>query len=137
MAKAVRRAYLVPERWRLYDDALPILAQLSSRGWKHLLLTNHVPELEKIVRHLGPDRSLHGIFNSAETGYEKPHPDAFRGVLESLPHADAVWMIGDSVDADVAGAESVGIPAILVRKWHDGVERCCADLRGISSIVEG
>lgn len=137
MAKAVRRTYLVPERWRLYDDALPALEQLSSRGWKHLLLTNHVPELEEIVRHLCLDRHLHGMFNSAESGYEKPNPRAFDGVLEATAGAEAVWMIGDSVDADVAGAESVGIPAILVRKQHDGVERRCGDLSGISAIVEG
>ena len=46
-------------------------------------------------------------------------------------------MIGDSVDVNVAGAEAVGIPAILVRKRHDGVQWCCADLSGISAIVEG
>jgi putative hydrolase of the HAD superfamily len=137
MARAVRGAYLAPERWRLYEDALPTLEQLSSLGWKHLLLTNHVPELGEIVDHLGLDRHLHGIFNSAQTGYEKPHPEAFRRVLEALPHADAVWMIGDNARADVAGAESVGIPAILVRSRREGVERFCEDLTGIAAIVEG
>ena len=83
IAKAVRYTYLSPERWRLYDDALPALEELSSRGWRHVLLTNHVPELAEIVCHLGLERHLQGIFNSAATaGYEKPHPEAFRGVLE-------------------------------------------------------
>jgi len=137
MAKVVRRAYLDPGRWRLYDDALPALEELSSRGWKHVLLTNHVPELEEIVHHLGLNRNLHRVFNSAETGYEKPHPEAFRGVLEDLPGADAVWMIGDNADADVAGAKAAGIPAILVRRRREGVEPYCEDLTGIAAMVGG
>ncbi len=137
MAKAVRRAYLDPQRWRLYDDAVHAIEELSSRGWKHLLLTNHVPELEGIVRHVGLDHHLHEIFNSAETGYEKPHPQAFRGVLENLPDADAVWMIGDNADADVAGAKAAGIPAILVRRRREGVEPYSEDLTGIAAIVGG
>ncbi len=137
LAKAVRRAYLHPDRWRLYEDALPALEGLSSRGWRHLLLTNHVPELEEIVRHLGLDRHLHGIYNSAETGYEKPHPEAFRAVLEDLPDSNAVWIIGDNADADVAGAKAAGIPAILVRRRREGVEPYCENLTGIAEIVRG
>ena len=137
MAKAVRGAYLVPERWRLYDDALPVLEELSARGWEHVLLTNHVPELGEILRHLGLDGYLRGVSNSAKTGYEKPHPEAFRGVLEKLSGTDAVWMIGDSAEADVAGAEAAGIPAILVRRPREGVERYCEDLTGVPAIVGG
>ena len=137
MAKAVRRAYLVPERWRLYDDTLPALEMLSYRGWEHVLLTNHVPELGELLRHLGLGRRLRGIYNSAETGYEKPHPEAFRGVLEDLAEAAPVWMIGDSVEADVRGAEAAGIPAILVRRRREGVGRFCGDLTGVAAILEG
>ena len=138
MAKAVRGEYLVPERWRLYDDAFPALEELSSRGWGHVLLTNHVPELGEILGHLGLDRRFRGIYNSAETGYEKPHPEAFRCVLEDLPSTDTVWMIGDSLEADVRGAEAAGIPAILVRRRRGGAERYyCTDLTGIAAIVGG
>ena len=135
MAKAVRRAYLVPERWRLYDDTLPALRGLSCRGWEHVLLTNHVPELEEILCHLGLDRHLRRIYNSAETGYEKPHPEAFRGVLEDLAGTAPVWMIGDSVEADVWGAEAAGIPAILVRRRRGGIGPFCVDLTGVAAIV--
>lgn len=108
MSKAVRRIYLDPERWRLYDDAVPALERLSSTGWKHALLTNHVPELPEIAGRLGLDRHVERIFNSAETGYEKPHPEAVRGVLEALGGADEVWMVGDNADAD--GAKSASLP---------------------------
>ena len=137
MARAVRRTYPSPERWRLYEDVLPALEELSSRGWEHVLLTNHVPELGHLLRHLDLDRHFRGIYNSAETSYEKPHPGAFRGVLEGLTGAGAVWMIGDGVKADVGGAEAVGIPAILVRGRREGVGRSCRDLTGLAAILEG
>jgi putative hydrolase of the HAD superfamily len=84
MAKAVRLVYPDPERWRLYEDAIPAFEGLSSSGWKHAVLTNHVPELPEIAGHLGLDRHVERIFNSAQTGYDKPHPEAFRGVLDAL-----------------------------------------------------
>ncbi len=75
------------------------------------------------------------IFNSAHTGYEKPHPEAFRGVLDALGGAEKIWMIGDN--ADVAGAKAAGLPAILVRKRREGVEPYCEDLGRIAAIVDG
>ncbi len=137
MARAVRGAYLDPERWRLYEDAIPALEGLTSSGWKHALLTNHVPELPEIVGRLGLGRHVERIFNSAQTGYEKPHPEAFRGVLEDLPDAGAIWMVGDNAEADVTGAKAMGIPAILVRRRREGVEPYCENLGGIAAIVDG
>ena len=137
MARAVRSAYLAPDRWRLYDDALPALEELSLRGWRHLLLTNHVPELPEIIRALCLEGHIDRIFNSAESGYEKPHLEAFRQVLEAVGETEEVWMIGDNADADVAGAEAAGIPAILVRKRREGAKRYCEDLSGVLGIVGG
>ncbi len=137
MARAVRGAYLDPERWRLYEDTIPVLEELSSSGWKHALLTNHVPELPEIAGRLGLDRHVERIFNSAQTGYEKPQPEAFRRVLDALVGTDEIWMIGDNVAADVAGAKAAGIPAILVRRRSDGVEPYCEDLTGVAEIVDG
>jgi putative hydrolase of the HAD superfamily len=137
MAKTVRRVYLDPERWRLYEDAVPALEGLSFSGWKHALLTNHVPELPEIAGRLDLDRHVERIFNSDQTGYEKPHPEAFRGVLDVLGGAEEVWMVGDNADTDVAGAKAAGIPAILVRRRREDVEPYCENLGGIAAIVDG
>ena len=116
LAGEVRPAFVAPGDWHLFEDTIPTLAALSAKGWKQMILSNHVPELPVLVEHLGLGGHISRIFNSAETGYEKPHPSAFRNVLDVIGAADAVWMAGDSVAADVRGAEAVGIPAILVRK---------------------
>ena len=136
-AKEVRPVYLAPDRWRLYEDTIPALTALSEAGWRHVLLSNHVPELRGIIGRLGLESLLERIFNSAETGYEKPHPTAFRQVLATLRDNGRVWMVGDSRTADAAGAESVGIPALLVRKEEETTDGCCTDLWAVVSRLSG
>jgi putative hydrolase of the HAD superfamily len=135
LAKRVRHVYPDPLRWRLYDDAISTLDQLSARGWTHVVLSNHVPELPRILYHLGLLPRLASVFNSADTGYEKPHPQAFRLVLEAIGSVTAAWMVGDSYEADVVGAESMGIRAILVRRHHADARRYCDELAQVLAIV--
>jgi putative hydrolase of the HAD superfamily len=132
----VRRAYVDPRHWRLLDDATPALRELSSRGWAHLILSNHVPELPEILDTLGLAGQMLEVFNPAESGYEKPHPRAFDGVLETVAGAEAAWMVGDSLAADVRGAEAVGLPDILAHGQKRGTRYHCADLYGIADIVD-
>lgn len=124
-----------PTRWCLFDDALPTLDQLPSQGWTHVLLSHHVPELRTIVHHLGLGPRLASIFNSAETGYEKPHPYAFHMALEAFPNSSTVWMIGDSIAADVAGAEAIGIPTIFVRGHNRDVRYACTQVSDVKALV--
>ena len=131
----MRPTYLNPDRWRLFDDTLTALEALTGDGWRHVILSNHVPELSGLVEGLGLSGRFERIFNSALTGYEKPHPQAFRLVLEAFPDAGPRWMIGDSLRADVRGAEAVGIPAVLVRRYHADAERCAEALGDLPGII--
>lgn len=135
MARRVRDVFPDPAYWRAFDDTRPALEHLAAEGWTHLMLSNHVPELRDIVDHLGLTHYFKQIFNSAETGYEKPHFMAFRTVLYTIPDATAVWMIGDSLHADIAGAEAVGLPGILVRRYHEDARYYAEDLSQLSSIL--
>jgi HAD superfamily hydrolase (TIGR01458 family) len=46
----------------------------------------------------------------------KPSPAFFGAALEALDaDAELTWMVGDDLDADIAGAKSCGLNAILVR----------------------
>ena len=137
LAAEFRHEYLRPGPWwRLYDDTLATLAALSARGWRHRILSNHVPEFETIAERLGLTPHIDRIFNSAVTGYEKPHPRSFELAMEGVPPGSTIWMIGDNPQADIAGAESVGIPAILVRTEHPQAKYSCATLDRLADIIE-
>lgn len=115
-AAEVRAEYLNLELWAAFPDAEAVLRQLSDAGWTHALLTNHVPEFGALLGGLGLRSPFTVVVNSADTGFEKPHPEAFREVLRRVGVPERVCMIGDSPDADMRGAQGVGWPAVLVHR---------------------
>ena len=127
LAALARARYVDPTRvWALFEDTRPALERLSRDGWEHFVLSNHVPELPAIVTGLGLDDLLDGLVNSATTGFEKPHPEAFAAARRAAGDPEELWMVGDNAVADVEGAERAGIPAILAR----------ADGAGLADVVE-
>ena len=136
LAQQVRARFCDKAAWHLYDDALPALARLAEQGWFHHILSNHVPELVDMVRALGLAELIRAVHCSAVTGYEKPHPEAFREAAAGLPTGTTVWMVGDNIDVDVLGAESCGIRAILVRKPDPRAARYSAGLSRIEELVD-
>lgn len=115
LGRMARERYVDTRHWELFTDTTPTLSTLRDLGWRHLILSNHVPELKAIVAELGLASFFEAVINSADTGYEKPHPEAFVIARRAAQEPPVVWMVGDNPTADIAGAEAVGIPAILVR----------------------
>jgi putative hydrolase of the HAD superfamily len=136
-ASRVRPHYTDLASWRLFDDTVPVLRELSDRGWQHVVLSNHVPELAEIMTGLGLAGHFAAVVNSAVIGYEKPHPEAFRVALEQAGRPAVAWMIGDNPVADIAGAERVGLPAILVRTRPAGGGRHLSGLAGVVELIGG
>jgi putative hydrolase of the HAD superfamily len=135
LAEAAQRLYIEPGvGWTLFDDTLPALERLGGAGWTHAILSNHVPELRQIVRGLGLEELFAVVSCSAETGYEKPHAQAYASVLDRLRPKEA-WMVGDNVVADVLGAEAVGIPAVLVRRPDERAARYADSLADVDSFL--
>ena len=135
LAESVRERYLdVTVAWQLFDDTLPALRALREQGWRNVVLSNHVPELADLVGGLGLAADLDDVFSSARTGYEKPHPEAFRLALAACGNPRRAWMVGDNPHADIEGAEAVGLPAILVRSEGRARHRA-AGLDGAVAVI--
>lgn len=130
-ARMVRTTYVDPAAWTVYSDTLPALSSLHKAGWRHLVVSNHVPELPRLVRSLGLADLVDDVLTSATVGWEKPHPSMFRQALASAGHPDTVIMVGDNPEADVAGALRAGIPALLVRNATPGD----ADLHAVADRI--
>lgn len=135
-ARGVRETYLDPEHWEVYPDVRETLSALEERGYRHQVLSNHVPELPALASALELAAPFDGIWTSGRTGYEKPHPAAFEHVLERVATPGPVWMIGDSYESDVQGANRVGLPAILVRSSDERARYACEDLECVARLVE-
>ena len=140
LLRGVRAAYTDPPGWQLFDDSVPVLTTLRHRGWSHIVLSNHIPELPHLVDALGLGDLIGAVYSSGFTGVEKPHRKAFETVFAQHPGAQEGWMIGDSWRADVQGALAVGMRAILVRSANseapEGTRRC-ETLEEVIGVVEG
>jgi len=139
LARTTRIVYTDATSFDLFDDTVPVLEALRDAGWRHVILSNHVPELPNLVRELGILPLFDDVISSALIGYEKPHPEAYAVALRAIGFRaagdpDEVWMVGDNIVADVQGAEALGIPAILVRREGD-CKRCCDDLWGVVEML--
>lgn len=97
---------------------MPALQALSGAGWRHVIVSNHVPELEQLVADLGLAAHFEAVVTSALVGYEKPHPEIFR-IATALTGTGRTVMVGDNPVADVEGARSAGLEAHLVRRTDD------------------
>jgi putative hydrolase of the HAD superfamily len=137
LGQLVHQRYINPQSFILYDDTLSTLNYLSSKGWKNVILSNHVPELPQIVEQLGLGQLISNCISSATIGYEKPNPEAFKIALSASGNPKSVWMIGDSISADIIGAQNVNIPAILVHSTNTGnIKHYASTLKDVIFIIE-
>jgi putative hydrolase of the HAD superfamily len=114
-ASAVRDVYTAPVQWSVYADTRDSLSRVSDAGFVNVVLSNHVPELPELIVDLQLDELIDDVITYASIGVEKPNRRAFELALLRAGSPATVWMVGDSPTADIAGAEAVGIPALLVR----------------------
>lgn len=136
-AKEARKYLADPKYFSLYDDTQETLEYFKVKGYRNIILSNHIPELQDIVDALGLMEHVEGCINSARVGYEKPNPGIFRLGMELAGNPEEVWMVGDNLKADIRGAEAVGINAILVRKpVGEPVKYFSPDLKGVLDIID-
>lgn len=133
----LRRDILAADRYVVFDDVVPALTRAARGGWRNLIVSNHVPELESLVRDLGLTDLFEAIVCSGTVGYEKPHPLLFEEALRRTGADRPIWMIGDNARADCAPVCAMGNKAVLVRNTAIGTfEQHARDLLGALDLIE-
>jgi putative hydrolase of the HAD superfamily len=130
-----RQNYLNPNCWKVYPDVVLTLETLAHEGWQHVVLSNHIPELEALMAALSLEQHFEAVFSSGVIGFEKPNRRFFEFALEKIGPVKEIWMIGDNYEHDILGAAQLGIPGILVRQNHADAKRSCLELSGVVDIL--
>ena len=101
--------------YKLFDDALPAMAELSERGYRLGLISNFERWLEEMLVELEVGDHFEVSVISGIEGVEKPDPTLYRVALEraGVEPGRAVH-VGDSPALDVAPAAAVGMQTILL-----------------------
>jgi FMN hydrolase / 5-amino-6-(5-phospho-D-ribitylamino)uracil phosphatase len=113
IAEEITEGWLHSENFELYEDVLPVLERLREAGVKIGLVSNTSRDLDAFVHHhrLEVDTWI----SSGRHGKVKPSPTIFKAALDELGvEPQAAVMVGDSPEDDVAGAEAIGMRALLL-----------------------
>jgi len=125
LAIEMTRLWENSENFDLYEDALPVIADLRSRGLKIGLVSNCARDLDAFVVHHALDVDC--ALTSRAHGWTKPHPTIFQAALQLLGvEPEEAVMVGDSVEDDVEGALALGMRAFLIdreNRYPEAVDR--------------
>jgi len=117
---ALDRLFAVTQtNWILEGDTLQTLKKLETDGYRMGLISNagDDQDVQQLARRFGIAQYFDFILTSAACSYRKPHRRIFELALSNwyfLP-SEAV-MVGDNLDADIRGAQSVGLYAIWISR---------------------
>lgn len=118
----------------LFEGALEILDYLILKYKLHII-TNGFEEVQhKKLKNSGIDRYFSTVTTSEEVGLKKPNPKVFLTALNkanSLP-AQSV-MIGDSLEADILGANNIGMQTIFYNYRNESISK---KIKSIDSLIE-
>jgi putative hydrolase of the HAD superfamily len=105
--------------WTLEDDAIPTLRKLEGNGYRLGIISNagDDQDVQKMARQFGIMQYFDFILTSAACSYRKPHPRIFELALSHWYfHPTEAVMVGDNLDADVAGAQNAGLYGVWLSR---------------------
>jgi HAD superfamily hydrolase (TIGR01662 family) len=108
------------EAWQVYPDTIETLSELKERGFEMGLISNSKSDwlVRSIVQRRDLERFFKVIVTSAAVRIRKPRAEIFTEALKGLKvKALESVFVGDSIQADVSGANSLGMHSIhILRK---------------------
>ncbi len=139
LAKIAWKNYLDewPKQTEFFPSTKKILTELKGK-YKLGVITNYMdgPTCREVFKKLQFDEIFDSLVVSAELGYRKPAKIIFEHALEEIDsHPESSIMVGDTYEADIVGANSVGMKNILVDVYdnqHNNYKDCTVVIKNIS-----
>jgi HAD superfamily hydrolase (TIGR01662 family) len=134
LAEAAIKIYFAAEEacWHPYPDTIETLKQLKAQGYRLGLYSNATDDalIQRLINQSKTRPWLSPAFSSAGCGWRKPKPDGFALIAArwNLPAAEIV-VVGDTLEADVVGAQNAGMHSILVTMDENPSNKDYRDIR--------
>jgi len=123
------------EVWQLYPETVEMLVDLKARGLHLGIISNFDSRLFGLLDGLGIADFFDPVVISTRAGYAKPAAEIFTQALayHDLRPGEALH-VGDSLQADIVGAEAAGLTAVLVDR--QGKDRRTDGYDRVKSLAE-
>ena len=130
---------ITQSNWSLEVDAHHTLHALKTNDYKLALLSNAADDSD--VQALIDKNNLRHYFNfirsSSAAGYRKPHKRMFEEALATLNFfSEESLMIGDSLTADINGANKLGIYSVWINRRVNKETKSLVDIHPKAVIQE-
>ncbi len=123
LSPALRALYAASQaHWLLEDDCLPALQALKNEGHKLAIISNagDDEDVQTLVDNTGLRPYFDLVLSSAACGVRKPNPRIFKLALDRLGvPANGAAMVGDTLGADILGAQNAGLYSIWLTRRAD------------------
>ena len=129
------------ETIRLFDDVQELFGSMSRMRLPMALVTNGASDTQRdALRVLGIAQRFSAVVVSGEVGIAKPDPAVFAIAIDRIGvKPESVWHVGDSLAADVVGAQAAGLTAIWLNRgglsWKDGDPKPDHELRSLAELA--
>jgi len=124
LRSALDALYAVTNRnWYIEEDAIPTLTGLRDTGYRLGLISNTSDDshVQLLVDENGLRPYFEFVITSAGFGIRKPDRRIFQAALDHFRiQADAAVMVGDTLEADVLGANGMGMHSIWITRRAAG-----------------
>lgn len=112
----------LPNNNHLLEGTIEILDYLHPRYNLHII-TNGFKEVQhRKMESSGILKYFNTITTSEDVGVKKPHRQIFEVALQNASaNVEESIMIGDNLEADVLGAQNLGMPAILYNYYGEEI----------------
>lgn len=125
--------------WHLELDAHTALRALKLNGYQLALISNAADDLD-VQTQLDTHKLRHffsHIRTSAASGFRKPHAHMFEESLRALGlFPEQCAMVGDTLDADIKGANALGIYSIWINRRANKNTKTLVDIHPKAVIQE-
>jgi putative hydrolase of the HAD superfamily len=125
------------ELWSAVLPGVPeALARLREAGFRLVVVSNADGTVEEGLTRAGLRPHLHAVVDSHVVGFEKPDPRIFGHALSLFDSNPARTLhVGDMYAADVVGARSAGVHALLLDPHGDWGEVDCPVTRDVPTLA--
>lgn len=107
-------AEYTPQKSALIENAKDLLDFLSGKYQLHIVTNGFREAQHSKLKSSGIESYFNNVFISEEIGFNKPHGKFFEFVLNEInAQKENVLMVGDNLEADVAGAANAGIDCVF------------------------
>ena len=122
----------------LFDDVVPVLTELKSRGYRLYVLTNGPAVQRTKIGGCEIAPLLEDIFISSELGVGKPDTLVYDTVFQRIGanSKSQLLMVGDSYENDCVAAEQAGITAIQVNRRNKAITHYKTQIASLYPLLE-